>query len=87
MPRAAARSRVETLPAGPRRSLEEAALDPTPLKLLHLAAAQVATKDLTAARQTIERARKLGLVPDQLSAADKARYDAIEAALPSSPGA
>jgi tetratricopeptide (TPR) repeat protein len=68
-------------------SLEEAALDPTPLKLLHLAAAQVATKDLTAARQTLERARKLGLLPDQLSAADKARYDAVEAALPSSPGA
>ncbi len=68
-------------------SLEEAALDPTPLRLLHLAAAQVATTDLTAARQTIERARKLGLQPDQLSAADKARYDAVEAALPASPGA
>jgi tetratricopeptide (TPR) repeat protein len=74
-------------PKGAVASLEEAALDPTPLKLLHLAAAQVATKDLTAARRSLERARKLGLVPDQLSAADKARYDAIEAALPSSPGA
>ncbi|NCA10779.1 tetratricopeptide repeat protein [bacterium] len=67
-------------------SLEEAALDPTPAKLLHLAAAQVATKDLTAARQTLERARRLGLLPDQLSAADKARYDAVEATLPTSPG-
>ncbi|MFM8435197.1 MAG: tetratricopeptide repeat protein [Planctomycetia bacterium] len=72
---------------GALADLEEAALDPSPLKLLHLAAAQVATKDLTAARQSLDRARKLGLVPDQLSAADKARYDAVEAALPASPGA
>jgi len=67
--------------------LEEAALDSSPVKLLHLAAAQVATKDLAAARQTLDRARKLGLLPEQLSASDKARYDVVEAALPSSPGA
>ena len=44
-------------------------------------------EDLTAARQTLDRARKLGLSPEQLSVSDKARYDAVEAALPSSPGA
>ena len=67
--------------------LEEAALDSSPVKLLHLAAAQVATNDLAAARQTLDRARKLGLLPEQLSASDKARYDVVEAALPSIPNA
>lgn len=67
--------------------LEEAALDPSPAKLLHLATAQVANKQLAPARQSLERAKKLGLVPEQLSAADKARYDLVEAALAAGPGA
>jgi tetratricopeptide (TPR) repeat protein len=72
---------------GALAALEEAVLDPTPVKLLHLAAAQVATKDLTAARATLDRARSLGLLPEQLGVADKDRYDAVEAALSPSPGA
>jgi Tfp pilus assembly protein PilF len=67
--------------------LEEATLDPSPVKLLHLAAAQVANKQLAPARQSLDRAKKLGLVPEQLSAADKARYDIVEAALAAGPGA
>jgi Tfp pilus assembly protein PilF len=67
--------------------LEEATLDPSPVKLLHLAAAQVANKQLAPARQSLDRAKKLGLVPEQLSAADKARYDLVEAALAAGPGA
>lgn len=67
--------------------LEEATLDPSPVKLLHLAAAQVANKQLAPARQSLDRAKKLGLMPEQLSAADKARYDLVEAALAAGPGA
>lgn len=67
--------------------LEEAALDPSPLKLLHLATAQVANKQVAAARQSIARAKQLGLVPEQLPASDRARYDQVEAALQSAPGA
>lgn len=74
----------ETKPA--LTDLEEAVLDPSPTKLLHLAAAQVANKQLAPARQSLDRAKKLGLVPEQLSAADKARYDLVEAALAASPG-
>lgn len=66
--------------------LEEAVLEPSPAKLLHLATAQVANKQLAPARQSLDRAKKLGLVPEQLSAADRARYDLVEAAL-ASPGA
>ena len=75
----------ETKPA--LTDLEEAVLDPSPAKLLHLAAAQVANKQLAPARQSLDRAKKLGLVPEQLSAADRARYDLVEAALAASPGA
>ena len=67
--------------------LEEAALDPSPAKLLHLATAQVANQQLAQARQSLDRAKKLGLVPEQLSAADKGRYDLVEAALAAGPGA
>ncbi|NBW96886.1 MAG: hypothetical protein EBR28_09190 [Planctomycetia bacterium] len=66
--------------------LEEAALEPTPLKLLHLASAQVANQKAAAARESLARATKLGLVPEQLTAADRSRYDAIEAALRAAPG-
>ena len=67
--------------------LEEAVLEPSPLKLLHLAAAQVADRQVAAARQSLDRAKKLGLVPEQLLAADRARYDAVAAALQTAPGA
>jgi len=67
--------------------LEEATLAPSPLKLLHLATAQVANKQVAAARQSLERAKRQGLVPEHLSAADKGRYDQVEAALASAPGA
>lgn len=82
---------VVRLAAGETRQaladLEEAALEPSPLKLLHLAGAQVANEQVAAARKSLDRAKKMGLVPKQLSAADKARYNVVEAALGQGPGA
>jgi len=75
----------ETRPA--LSDLEEAALAPSPLKLLHLATAQLANRDVTAARQTLARAKQLGLLPDELSPADRVRYDQVESAVATDPGA
>ena len=74
---------AETKPA--LTDLEEAVLDPSPLKLLHLAHAQVANQQVVAARRSLDRAKKLGLAPDQLSPGEKTRYDLVESALSSPP--
>lgn len=73
----------------PRRAiedLEEAALEPSSVKLLHLALAQVEDKQGNAARRSLERAKKLGLDPLLLNPSDRARLERVEAAL-GSPGA
>jgi tetratricopeptide (TPR) repeat protein len=61
--------------------LEEAALQPTPVKLLHLAFAQFRAGDTAAATVTLANARKLKLRPARLSAADRERLEALEAGL------
>jgi len=67
--------------------LEEAVLEPSPVKFLHLALAQIEDKQGNAARRSLEQAKKLGLAPNQLLPADRKRYDRVEAALGTSPGA
>lgn len=61
--------------------LREAALIPTPVKLLHLAVAQEGAAQIEGARRSLARARKLGLIADQLSKADRARLERLDAAL------
>ncbi|MFO0423392.1 MAG: tetratricopeptide repeat protein [Planctomycetia bacterium] len=76
---------VVRLAAGdPRRAiedLEEAALSPTPVKLLHLALAQAEDKQTLAARRSLEQAKKRGLDPLLLIPADRARLERVEAAI------
>lgn len=76
---------VVRLAAGdPRRAiadLEEAALSPSPVKLLHLALAQAEDKQTLAARRSLEQAKKRGLDPLLLIPADRARLERIEAAI------
>lgn len=67
--------------------LEEAVLAPTAAKYLHLAEAQLASKQMVAARRSLEQARSLGLDADKLSRADRARLEKVEAALSSPLGA
>ena len=61
--------------------LQEATLQPTPTKLLHLAYAQLQAGDTLAATRALEAARKKQLRPARLSAADRDRLAALEAAL------
>lgn len=61
--------------------LEEASLEPSSAKLLHLALAQAEDKQGNAARRSLERAKKLGLDPLQLTPSDRARLERVEAAL------
>ncbi len=61
--------------------LREASLVPTPVKLLHLAVAQEGAAQIEGARRSLARARKLGLIADQLSKADRARLEQLDAAL------
>lgn len=61
--------------------LREAALDPTPLKLLHLACAELAAGNTDAARAALGQAKKRKLAPARLSAADRQRLERLEAAL------
>jgi len=61
--------------------LQEAALQPTPTKLLHLAFAQLQAGDAAAATRSLEQARKKHLRPARLSTADRERLDALETAL------
>jgi capsule polysaccharide export protein KpsE/RkpR len=67
--------------------LQEAVLAPTAAKYLHLAEAQLASQQVAAARRSLEQAKQLGLEPERLSRADRARLEQIEAALASPVGA
>ncbi len=62
--------------------LEEAALDRSPEKSLHLALAVVATGDLDEARRVLVVAKERGLDRSRLAADDRQRLDEVEAALP-----
>ena len=61
--------------------LQEATLQPTAAKLLHLACAQLETGDAKSARSTLEDARRKQLRPTRLSNSDRERLSALEAAL------
>ena len=61
--------------------LQEAVLQPTPTKLLHLAFAQLQAGDTEAARRSLAEARKKKLRPARLSTTDRERLGALEAAL------
>ena len=63
------------------RDLQEATLLPTPVKLLHLAAAFQQAGDTKAAAETLEAARKKKLRPTRLSSLDRERLEKLEAAL------
>ena len=58
--------------------LEESILEPTALKYLHLACAQMAAKQTEAARKSLLQAKKLGLQPAHLTPADKERLQRVE---------
>ena len=59
--------------------LQEALLQPTASKYLHLAAAELAAGDKTAAKRSLEKARDKGLARILLTADDKARLKSLEA--------
>lgn len=61
--------------------LREASLVPTPVKLLHLAVAQEGAAQIEGARRSLARARKLGLIAEQLNKADRVRLERLDAAL------
>jgi tetratricopeptide (TPR) repeat protein len=61
--------------------LEQAVLQPSDVKFLHLAYAQFRTGDTSAARKSLTASRRKGLDPDRLSAADRTRLAELEAAL------
>ena len=63
------------------KDLQEATLQPTATKLLHLACAQLQAGDAAAAARTLEDARKKQLRPTRLSSADRERLTALEAAI------
>jgi len=63
--------------------LQEAALDASGVKLLHLAFAQLRAGDEAAARLSLEAGRRRGLSADRLSAEDRSRLDQLETALQS----
>jgi tetratricopeptide (TPR) repeat protein len=62
--------------------LQEAVLQPTATKLLHLACAQLQAGDAAAAARSLEEARKQQLRPARLSSMDRVRLETLEAALP-----
>lgn len=61
--------------------LEQAILQPSDVKYLHLAYARLRNGDKSAARSALESGRKKGLLTERLSAADRARLRELEAAL------
>jgi tetratricopeptide (TPR) repeat protein len=63
------------------KDLQEATLQPTAVKLLHLACAQFASGDAETAVRTLEDARRKQLRSTRLSSADRERLGALEAAL------
>jgi tetratricopeptide (TPR) repeat protein len=62
-------------------TLREAVLEPSSEKFLHLACALAAWEEPDDARKALREARKLGLDPRRLDADDRARLEAVEAAL------
>lgn len=67
--------------------LQEAILAPTAAKYLHLAEAQLAARQVAAARRSLEQAKELGLEPTRLSRSDRVRLEQLEAALAAPVGA
>jgi tetratricopeptide (TPR) repeat protein len=61
--------------------LEQAVLQPSDVKFLHLAYAQFRTGETLAARKSLAASRKKGLVPDRLSSSDRDRLAELEAAI------
>ena len=61
--------------------LQEAALQPSDVKFMHLAWAQLENGDKAAARQSLETARKRGLKMPRLAPDDRARLAQLESAL------
>jgi cellulose synthase operon protein C len=59
----------------------ESLLIPTATKYLHLASALASEQQLEAARKAFADAKKLGLIPHQLSTGDQGRLKALETAL------
>jgi len=64
--------------AGAVEDLREAILDPSAVKFLHLAAAELAAGDSTAARRALESARSKGLAKLRLMPEDTARLKTLE---------
>lgn len=78
------RSLVRLSLGQPIRALEDiqaAALEPTPLRSLHLAVIEAANDRLPEARAALDEAKAKGLGDQWLSAADQARLEEIEATL------
>lgn len=67
--------------------LEQAVLQPSDVKFLHLAYAQFRAGDTAAARTSLAASRKKGLDADRLSPTDRSRLAELEAALGTSPEA
>jgi tetratricopeptide (TPR) repeat protein len=65
--------------------LEQAVLQPSDVKFLHLAYAQFRVGDTAAARTSLAAGRKKGLDADRLSASDRSRLAELETALGESP--
>jgi Tfp pilus assembly protein PilF len=61
--------------------LEQAVLQPSDVKFLHLAYAQFRTGETLAARKSLAASRKKGLVADRLSSSDRDRLAELEAAI------
>jgi len=73
---------------GAAEDLREAVLQPSAMKLLHLAAAELAAGDEAAARAALERSRSSGLDNFRLPASDRRRLLELENAVgPASPAA
>ncbi len=66
--------------------LQQAILQPSDVKFLHLACAHLQAGDKAAAREALERGRKKGLSAARLTAADRSRLRELEAALGVAPG-
>lgn len=60
---------------------EQAVLQPSDVKFLHLAFAQLRAGDKAAAREALDRSRRKGLTVERLSAADRSRLAELESAL------
>lgn len=69
------------------QDLEEAALQPSDTKFLHLASAQAAVGDREGAKKSLQAARSKGLKATRLSPADRQRLEQLEAALGGQPEA